>query len=143
MAAVPARSDCVCTTLRMATRAVARVYDQSLAPVGLRATQLSILSRLEREGPLAVGALAARLAMDRTTLAREAKPLEAAGLVAAQSGEDRRRRILSLSPAGEAAVRMARPRWAEAQAQVRESFGDERTEALVAELRALLGAAST
>jgi DNA-binding MarR family transcriptional regulator len=142
VATEPVQTDCVPTTLRMATRALARVYDGALAPAGLRTTHFSILARLEGEGPLSVGTLAARLAMDRTTLAREAKPLEAAGLIATRPGEDRRRRLLSLSPAGEAAVRAARPRWADAQTAVREAFGGERTDALLDELRALLGAAA-
>ena len=38
-----------------------------LAPHGLRTTQYSILARLEVEGPMSIGHLAARLAMDRTT----------------------------------------------------------------------------
>ena len=71
----PVESPCVCATLRMATRAVARIYDRALEPHGLRTTEYSILARLEVEGPSAVGHLAARLAMDRTTLAREAEPL--------------------------------------------------------------------
>ena len=85
----PVESPCVCATLRMATRAVARVYDQALEPHGLRTTEYSILSRLEVEGPAPVGQLAARLAMDRTTLAREAAPLVSAGLVTEEPGEDR------------------------------------------------------
>jgi len=57
----PVESPCVCATLRMATRAVARVYDGALEPHGLRTTQYSILSRLAVEGPAPVGRLAARL----------------------------------------------------------------------------------
>ena len=71
----------------MATRAVARVYDQALASHGLRTTQFSILARLDTHGPASVGDLAARLAMDRTTLAREAAPLVRAGLVEETTGK--------------------------------------------------------
>jgi DNA-binding MarR family transcriptional regulator len=124
----------------MTTRAVVRVYDAALAPAGLRTTQYSILARLDREGPLPVGTLAARMAMDRSTLAREARPLEDAGLVVAEPGEDRRRRVLALSEHGRGALEAARPRWREAQARVHASFGGERTEALLDELRGLLGA---
>ena len=105
----PVESPCVCATLRMTTRAVARVYDQALEPHGLRTTQYSILARLELEGPAAVGHLAARLAMDRTTLAREAAPLVEAGLVEQEIGEDRRRRVLKLSPEGSARLEAAQP----------------------------------
>ena len=124
----------------MATRAVARVYDQALEAHGLRTTQYSILARLEVEGPSAIGHLAARLAMDRTTLAREAAPLVRAGLVEEEAGEDRRRRLLALSPDGLARLTAARPAWRDAQRRVRTELGNERMQGLLGELRALLGA---
>jgi DNA-binding MarR family transcriptional regulator len=124
----------------MATRAVARVYDQALEAHGLRTTQYSILARLEVEGPSAIGHLAARLAMDRTTLAREAAPLVRAGLVEEEAGEDRRRRLLALSPDGLALLTTARPAWRDAQRRVRTELGYERMQGLLGELRALLGA---
>jgi DNA-binding MarR family transcriptional regulator len=124
----------------MATRAVARVYDQALAPHGLRTTQYSILARLDVEGPAPVGHLAARLAMDRTTLAREAAPLVEAGLVERAAGEDRRSRVLGLTPEGVSRLKAARPAWHDAQRIVREELGGDRTAGLLNELRALLGA---
>jgi DNA-binding MarR family transcriptional regulator len=137
----PVESPCVCATLRMATRAVARVYDRALEPHGLRTTQYSILARLEVEAPAGVGHLAARLAMDRTTLAREAAPLVRAGLVAEEPGADRRRRVLTLTPEGLARLESARPAWREAQRRVRDELGYERVQGVLGELRALLGAA--
>jgi DNA-binding MarR family transcriptional regulator len=137
----PVESPCVCATLRMATRAVARVYDQALEPHGLRTTQYSILARLEAEGPASVGHLAARLAMDRTTLAREADPLVRARLVEEAPGQDRRRRVLALTPAGLARLESARPAWREAQRRIRNELGYDRVQGLLGELRALLGAA--
>jgi DNA-binding MarR family transcriptional regulator len=140
MLAEPVESPCVCATLRMTTRAVARLYDQELAPHGLRTTQYSILARLEVEGPMSIGHLAARLAMDRTTLSREAAPLVRAGLVEQNAGEDRRRRVLGLSSEGRIRIEAARPAWREAQRRVRAELGYDRVEGLLGELRALLGA---
>jgi DNA-binding MarR family transcriptional regulator len=139
----PVESPCVCATLRMATRAVARVYDRALEPHGLRTTQYSILARLEAEGPSPLGRLAARLAMDRSTLAREAAPLVRAGLLQEEQGDDRRRRVLALSPEGLARLESARPAWRAAQRQVRNELGYDRVQGLLGELRALLGAART
>lgn len=125
----------------MASRVVTRHYDRTLAPSGLRTNGYSILARLDQEGPLAVGALAARLAMDRTTLSRESAPLLASGLLEAGADDrDARRRILSLGDAGRERLRAARPLWLRAQAQLLEEFGAERTSELVRELRALVGA---
>jgi DNA-binding MarR family transcriptional regulator len=136
----PVESPCVCATLRMTTRAVARVYDRALEPHGLRTTQYSILARLEVEGPARIGHLAARLAMDRSTLSREAAPLVRAGLVAEEPGEDRRQRVLSLTPEGLARLEAARPAWRDAQRSVRDELGYDRVQELLGELRALLGA---
>ena len=134
---------CVCTNLRMTARLVSRRYDRALAPAGVTANDYAILARLEREGQLSVGTLAARLAMDRTTLSREVAPLIAAGLVEAAADEgDRRRRILSLSGEGAARLRLARPLWAAAQESIERDFGTARSVALVAELQALVGAAA-
>jgi DNA-binding MarR family transcriptional regulator len=135
----PVQSPCVCATLRMATRAVARVYDEALAPFGLRTTQYSILARLDADGPATVGRLAGRLVMDRTTLAREAKPLVAAGLAAEEPGADRRQRILSLTDEGRSRLEAAGPGWREAQRHVRERLGGERAQGLLGELHALVG----
>jgi DNA-binding MarR family transcriptional regulator len=91
---------------------------------------------------MALGALADRLAMDRTTLSREIAPLVDAGLInAATDSGDRRRRIVAVTPKGVALVRRARPLWAAAQKEVAGEFGIARTEELVAELHALVGAA--
>src|SRR5205807_5405357 len=116
MAREPAPSACVCSSLRMATRVVARHYDRALAPTGLTTNAYSLLARLEREGAQTVGSLAAGLAMDRTTLSREIAPLVERGLVSSQPGEhDRRQRVLAISGSGVALVEHARPIWANAQ----------------------------
>jgi DNA-binding MarR family transcriptional regulator len=132
----------MCTTLRMASRVVTRHYDRALAPLGLSTSGYSILSRTGREGPLALGALAARLAMDRTTLSREIAPLIDAGFVAAVAdAHDRRKKIVALTNAGAELVRRARPLWAKAQRELAGDFGVDRTETLMTELHALVGAA--
>jgi DNA-binding MarR family transcriptional regulator len=126
----------------MASRVVTRHYDRALAPVGLSTSAYSILSRIDREGPKPLGALAARLAMDRTTLSREVAPLVDAGLIEAKADkDDRRRRILALTDSGAARVAEARPLWAAAQKELAGDFGAGRTQQLMHELHALVGAA--
>jgi DNA-binding MarR family transcriptional regulator len=126
----------------MATRVVTRHYDRALAPVGLTASSYAILARIDREGPLAVGELAARLALDRTTLSRELGPLLDAGLVRATGDpSDRRRRVVALTAKGSRAVAAARPLWARAQEELAADFGEGRTDTLIGELHSLIGAA--
>jgi DNA-binding MarR family transcriptional regulator len=135
----PAKSDCVCTSLRMATRSVSRLYDRALSQAGLRVTGYSILCRLADEGPLSVGELAGRLAMERTTCTREVAPLVRAGLVEAAAGTDRRRRVLRLTSLGERKRADAHPLWERVQLHVAAEFGGAEIEDLMTRLRRLTG----
>src|SRR3954466_15856984 len=135
--AVQARlSECNCLAIRQAARHVTQFYDQLFAPTGLRATQFAILSRLRRQGPMTINALAALLVMDRTTLGRNILPLQRDGLVeVVTSPADRRRRELRLTEAGLAKHREAVDRWAVAQERFDSVFGGERAAALRGLLR--------
>jgi DNA-binding MarR family transcriptional regulator len=73
---------------------------------------------------------------------RRRAPLVHAGLIEAEPDEhDRRKRIVALTDEGAALVKEARPRWARAQKELSRRFGTGRTDALMAELHALVGAA--
>jgi DNA-binding MarR family transcriptional regulator len=139
----PVDTPCVCTTLRMATRAVNQVYDTALASSGLRATGYTILARLAGDGPMSITQLARRLTLERTTCSRELNPLVDAGLVELRRGGDRRRRDAHLTPAGEARLARARPHWERAQERVIARFGDAETETLLAALRELRATAQS
>ena len=126
----------------MASRVITRHYDRALAPAGLSTSAYAILARTSSEGPLPLGALASRLAMDRTTLSRELTPLVDEGLLtAALDTADRRRRLVAITRKGAALVERAHPLWARAQKEVAGDFGVARTRELIAELHALVGAA--
>ena len=136
MATEPAEVICVCATARMAARSLTRIYDRALEPAGIRTTQFSVLARLLEEGPLPLTHLAGRLAMDRTTLARDLRPLERRGLVSVSVGRDRRVRMAALTPAGRRLVDEVRPRWKEVQREVRTQLGNDHVARLMDELRA-------
>ena len=133
----PAELRCLCATSRMATRVLTRRYDDALRPYGLRTTQYSVLARLADEGPMTVGRLAGRLATERTTLSRELGPLGRRGLIEVAAGDDRRRRVVSLTPAGSEALDGARPAWTAVQAETRNALGDDTADRLLADLRAV------
>jgi DNA-binding MarR family transcriptional regulator len=110
---------CACSTLRRTTRAVTAMYDAALAPLGLRITQLSVLSALARLGPLPVTRLAAEVALDRSTMGRNLDPLERRGLVRIKVGDmDQRERVAHLTAAGKRAIEAAWPYWRAAQERV-------------------------
>lgn len=116
---------------------MSQLYDEILAPSGLRGTQYSVLANARRPRggvPPGVSELAAAMHTDRTTLTRNLRPLIGAGLVALEGGANARSKAVVVTPAGEAAFRQARERWRVAQTRVREIAGVaevERLEALI------------
>jgi DNA-binding MarR family transcriptional regulator len=127
---------CTCYALRRASRALTLAYDEALRPTGLRIGQLSILRRLRAVGEITVAELAELLALDRTTLARNLKPLERDALVRVRVGDDRRERLLSLTPGGGVMLDQAMPLWHAANAVFAGRYGEPRTSNLLAELAA-------
>ena len=125
---------CACGRLRRATRALTQLYDDLMAPSGLRVTQFSLLRTLERTGPQRITALAAATLLDRTALTRTLDPLVEQGFVAIVPGRDARTREAALTRAGVAALRAAEPHWKRAQAAVAKRLGPAKLEALIATL---------
>jgi DNA-binding MarR family transcriptional regulator len=132
------RAMCACNQLRRATRGVTQLYEAAVAASGLKVTQLPILVGLGHVGDLSVTTLADALALDRTTLTRNLKVLEARGLVrTSESEEDARVRMVSLTLQGADVLSSALRRWEEIQHVVEERFGRARLAALYSELDAL------
>ena len=125
---------CVCANLRQASRAITQLYDALLQPSGLRATQFTLLITLSLTGQISITDLAERLGMDRTTLTRNLKPLEKQGFVASDSGRDRRTRVVMLTDRGQESLARARPLWEQAQQQVVEALGPEKSNQLLVNL---------
>ncbi len=132
------RDTCLCLHLQRAARAVARRFDTALRPLGLTNGQFSLLMSLNRPEPPGIGSVAALLAMDRTTLTANLKPLERRGLVQATADPaDRRRHRLSLTEPGRAVLAAAVPVWRRTHAEIARGLGATDPEPLRAALRAL------
>ncbi|MGW2030662.1 MULTISPECIES: MarR family winged helix-turn-helix transcriptional regulator [Streptomyces] len=122
--------------LRKAARYLGATYDKALAPTGLRATQFSILQKLSTQEKVTITSLAEMIAMDRTTLATNLKPLAREGLVTVEpSPTDRRARVVTLTEDGLARMKAALPYWRTVQSRFEESYGQGEA----ARLRAALG----
>jgi DNA-binding MarR family transcriptional regulator len=121
---------CNCLSLRQATRRVTQLYDQALAPVGLRATQFSLLLQTEALGPIALQPLAEVMVMDRATLGHNVRPLLGRGLVQLEVGRDRRSRELSITQAGRDLLVEARALWRQAQDAFETEMGRDTASAL-------------
>ncbi|HTQ81892.1 MAG TPA: MarR family transcriptional regulator [Pseudolabrys sp.] len=112
------RDTCLCLHVQRAARALARRFDEALRPVELTHGQFSLLTSLNRPEAPTLGSVAALLAMDRTTLTANLKPLERRGLVeVAVDRDDKRSRRLVITEAGRALLRKAVPIWKKTHAQ--------------------------
>src|SRR4051794_40695489 len=132
------RDTCFCLHVQRASRAVARRYDEALRPLGLTSGQFSLLMSLNRPEAPSMGSVAALLAMDRTTLTANLKPLERRGLVKGGATQgDRRIRVLRLTPAGRKLLAAALPLWERTQAEIERILTPSEPNSLRADLRAL------
>jgi DNA-binding MarR family transcriptional regulator len=125
---------CHCVNTRRAAQALTSVYDEALAVHGLKVTQYTLLCTVARHGAPNLTRLAEATGLDRSTLGRNLRGLEALGLVALSPGEDQRDRVATVTAEGKARIRAAGPAWKQAQAVVEAALGDE-VERLTALLR--------
>jgi DNA-binding MarR family transcriptional regulator len=132
------RNHCLCLHAQRAARALARRFDEAFRPLGLTNGQFSLMMALNRPEPPTMGALAAFLAMDRTTLTAALKPLERRGLVEVRtSPQDRRSRVMQLTQFGRELLARAVPIWMEAHAEVERLLPAGEAESLRAALTAV------
>ncbi|MBI1202331.1 MAG: winged helix DNA-binding protein [Rhodopseudomonas sp.] len=118
-ATIEIRDACLCLHVQRAARALARRFDDALRPVGLTSGQFSLLTSLNRPEPPTIGSVAHLLAMDRTTLTANLKPLERRGLLTTSiDAEDKRSRRLSITDAGRALLAKAYPIWKATHADI-------------------------
>ena len=131
---VESPANCTCFNLRKAARAVTQMYDEALQPSGLRATQFSLLSVVENNGPIGITQLARTLVTDRTTLTRNLKPLLDRALLQVVDSADRRQRPIALTSRGRDRLAQALPLWREVQARLVKGFGHARWAGLLGDL---------
>ena len=116
---------CACFDLRKATRAVSRLYDDCLRPLGLNITQYSLLRVIESEPQISVSTLGRYMVMDRTSVTRALAPLERDRLIRSRVGSDKRKRIVSLTKKGTKLIADAKSHWDEAQKTFLDLIGDQ------------------
>jgi DNA-binding MarR family transcriptional regulator len=103
---------------------VGQLYDDVLAPSGLRATQYTLLAALARHVNPPLGDLAADLVMDRSALAHTLAPLIVRGLAAFEpDAADRRLKRIRLTAKGRALLEEAEPLWRRAEDHFEAVFG--------------------
>lgn len=139
-ATLQVRDTCLCLHVQRAARALARRFDTALRPLDLTNGQFSLMMSLNRPEPPTIAAVAPLLAIDRTTLTAALKPLTRRGLVEVlPDPNDRRSRLLSLTPRGHALLAAALPIWTRTHAEIGKTLPHCDPERLREDLRAVAG----
>lgn len=114
---------CTNLKLRQFMRRVTQHYDTEMSKVGLKTTQYSLLSYIEKLGPIRPMDLAASIKMEPSTLTRNLKPLVDAGWVTVLAGVDARSRLVAITDTGRAKRAQAKRNWRKAQDGINELLG--------------------
>lgn len=132
---------CLCHHVRRTARAITRIFDETLQPLRLKASQFNILAAIGAREVGTATEIAHLLVMDRTTLSRNLKPLREAGYIASYGGAGRRPDTLELTGAGLALLTQATARWQEAQSLLTQRLGSGQAGVLLQTLEATVRAA--
>jgi DNA-binding MarR family transcriptional regulator len=130
-------AECPALRVRQASRVLAKLFDDELAPFGLLSSQLPILAAVALFG--ASGAPMSRLAeallVDRTTLTRGIRPLERAKLLrVVHSPHDARTKIVVVTRSGQRMIEAIYPAWERILGQIKKFLGAQTLVELHAQL---------
>jgi DNA-binding MarR family transcriptional regulator len=131
---------CNNAAIRQAARMLGQLYDDALAPSGLRATQHNLLHTIHRMDRPTLREMATALVMDLSALGHTLKPLVRDGLVTVTTdAQDRRAKRATLTKAGSKKLQETTRLWRAAQSRFEDAFGLRRA----VELREGLASVST
>ncbi|RZJ38645.1 MAG: MarR family transcriptional regulator [Brevundimonas sp.] len=117
------RDHCLCLHAQRAARALSRRFDEAFRPFGITSGQFSLLNSLNRPAPPTIGQVADTLAMDRSTVTANLKPLERLGaVITTVDPQDRRGRRVALTGAGRALLAQTTPVWVAEHARVEDEL---------------------
>jgi DNA-binding MarR family transcriptional regulator len=125
---------CLGHAARRTANLLTRHYNRHLSALGLELTQAQLLAAIAEGSAPSAAAIARYLGIERSTLARNLKPLEAAGLISRPGG---RRALPVLTPEGERKVIAIHQAWQSAQADLHARLGPEGAQAVMAHMSAL------
>ena len=114
----------------MLDRVLTRLFDETLAPLGLRANQLTVLSLLASMEGLRAVDVGRFLELDKSTVSRGLALLLNRGWVEERGREFGRGTTLALTEEGRVLLQRALPLWRSAQREALETLGGESVDTL-------------
>ena len=116
-------ANCLAARIRLLHRTITGIFDEALRPVGLTDAQLTILVMVANRGPVAPGAVARHLNMEKSTISRNVARMQKNGWLTVADGQSGREQQLSLNAKGRALLVKALPVWNEAQIKAKAVLG--------------------
>jgi DNA-binding MarR family transcriptional regulator len=129
--------ECLGVRARMLNRMITAIYDDALAPAGLKTSQFSVLVAVSNREEVRPADLAKVLEMDESTLSRNVERMCARGWLHLEPDRDRRSHRIRVTDKGMALIGKAYPAWQRAQEQVSRRLGPDGVAGLRSALRKL------
>jgi DNA-binding MarR family transcriptional regulator len=124
---------------RLAARRITNFLEEHMQGSGLSLSQFGLMGQVAAAPDDTLGALAERTGLDQSTLSRNLRGLEAAGLVEIAIAEgDQRRRAVWLTEEGARRLEAAMPVWRNAHAALAERFDPRLAQRLAAAAETLV-----
>jgi DNA-binding MarR family transcriptional regulator len=116
---------CLSTRIRQLNRIITRVYDDAMRPLGITASQFTLLTQLAQQDGITAVEIGHTLDIEKSTLSRNLKRLLNDGHITMDPPAGRRGRGLHLTPKGEAVIQQGYPVWRDAQVRTTRVMGPE------------------
>jgi DNA-binding MarR family transcriptional regulator len=124
-------AECLSVRLRLLNRAITKLYDDALRPVGIKSSQLNILVAAALDELTPPATLCLRLKLDNSTLSRNVDRMAARGWIElVPDSDDRRAHALRVTAKGRTLIERAEPAWSAAQEQALEMIGATNAKAI-------------
>lgn len=127
--------NCTCFNVRRISRVITQFFDAEVRRHGLRPTQTPILGALQAKNGWSMAELSEWLAVERTTLLRNLRPLQRDGLVRVIGGGRGGHVELAITAKGRKALANTLPAWRSAQDKVVRILGKERWSTIISDLQ--------
>ena len=108
---------CLATRVRQLSRIITRMYDDAMRPLGITASQYTLLAQLASRDGITAVEIGYELDIEKSTLSRNLKRLLALGMIIMDPPAGRRGRGLHLTSKGQVVLKDAYPVWQAAQSR--------------------------
>ncbi len=118
-------NDCMAVRIRKLNRMITSIYDDCFREYGLTVAQFNLLVSIGSFDAVTPKKIGEILSLEKSSLSRNIEKMRSKGWVTSLPGDDLRSHKLSLTPAGRALLKKAKPAWDEAQQKSKKMLGND------------------